>query len=1449
MKKTLLAIVITLLVCALLCVLVFAADTGNTTYSPDAVVAVNGAKLNADEVLAGELQAAIDDCIAGGVIEVLADFKVPSISLGANADGNAAKWVINGNGHTLTDSDNTKRDGESHTSYFIEIADSIVVMNDLSLRTYASGIRANQTYANITLNNVNVYAGGTVPGTEITEIDTSSASTLKRYCFALYFRGAEEQYYGTTLDNISVRINGGEYKSIGADGSTMYIRGASVVVTDGTFVGEDCTYVAWVYNWATASAGTNTIASATSTLSVHGGTFIRPVSGGAAVGSSNPDAAVGAVIRVTHGGLFNAYGGTFVNCDGTVPAEGEAAPKSSVISCGTASTAGLVNIYGGEFYQLSEGGATVGELIAHQLGTVGTLDDPSTMINATRATILGGKFYVRCGLPNSNIDAIIEAKADTSVTANDNSTIQRAAWGDFAVSRTEGPISKTVYGKDYADLNEITFSYTGTQGSNTLKVVTAEGRTYYTSDMNLAVNSMAGHGSKVYLIKKLSTSSKLKVHARSIDLSILGVGSTYEWDFTAATDYWQGFWFRAGNITFDGKIKLKTVTGATAICIGLPDESVERPIAVSVTLGDVRFRREAENVYKNVGVAEGHFKATSCKVDDPSTSTAGYELAYKASESYVPSTPKPTIRVKTNLTLYSDLIVNFYTPVTDSKVTEFIIDGVKHPVESAGVVEIDGVEYYKFSHTRMSPADAMMTVSYGCTYKSERGYFDYTAYSTWSVVSYATNIQNKDTVASSKELVSAVVAYVSAAYDYFGSDKVTADEVSAVADYLATYPASIPDTLTDGYNTDASAVSAVVSAVSFDLSTSAIRLMLRVADGTKPLKISVGESVLVDLPAGHGKDTVAVNLRAYDLTKLITVSSGELVGTYSLARYFEDATALDSSEELRAIILSMHTYGAAALAYKNYVNGEDVSYTIVYPEEDSHAAEMAELAARYILEKKGMSLQVLSDANPESDYEILIGNTSRAASAVSVPDGCFHISYTGTKLVAKGEGDFYLDMAVLYFLENLIDKEGDELISVESGYSLTKAEEYSFGGYAQYTDIVSGTLTYENVKKYSSSNLYSGSGATGYAYGISVSGLATTASDGLSDAEITSIDALSYTTLGKFVTMTVNGGAVMYLRFDKAPTDGGSESYGRFVGSYTGAEGSYEYVLTLSAGSATLSGEHFSYTFDYAADGSSTAVTTGEMKNVQGAATDGTYAYFYITNSSKKGAVGSSSTNYGSVWKIEPETGDIIAKGPILSLGHGNDICYDPTTGMLLVAWGGVDSSLVTVVDPDTLDAVEVIDLGGKTVYAEDGSFVSGCTFYGLTYNKETDTFIAATSSSYATDTGSAFWVISWDREGEGKLESVIKLDTQSYTKQGIDSDGRYIYHTYSTGSGASSTAFVRVFDFEGNLVRTFTVPYPDTATNTIEIETVFFVDGKLYAAFNRGGTAAIVELSVGYNY
>ena len=179
--------------------------------------------------------------------------------------------------------DLVKRDIAVYVTCFINIR--VVIVNKV---TVLGKIK-------ITLNNVNVYAGGTKPGTDITYL-ASDATSRKRYTFALYFRGAEDSYFDELVDNVSVKINGGKYKAIGSDGCVMYLRGTSAVVTDGTFVGEDMTYVAWVYNYSTASEGSKNLGSVTSSLSVHDGLFIRPVYNGGAVGNQNPDAAVGAVI-------------------------------------------------------------------------------------------------------------------------------------------------------------------------------------------------------------------------------------------------------------------------------------------------------------------------------------------------------------------------------------------------------------------------------------------------------------------------------------------------------------------------------------------------------------------------------------------------------------------------------------------------------------------------------------------------------------------------------------------------------------------------------------------------------------------------------------------------------------------------------------------------------------------------------------------------------------------------------------------------------------------------------------------------------------------------------------------------------------------------------------------------------------------------------------------------
>ncbi len=100
-------------------------------------------------------------------------------------------------------------------------------------------------------------------------------------------------------------------------------------------------------------------------------------------------------------------------------------------------------------------------------------------------------------------------------------------------------------------------------------------------------------------------------------------------------------------------------------------------------------------------------------------------------------------------------------------------------------------------------------------------------------------------------------------------------------------------------------------------------------------------------------------------------------------------------------------YAPSADTISNKVGGVDLGlYTIVKPLEYSYVIGKQVDELRDFYKLYGFSMAYLEDIDPETSYEILVGNTDRAASkAVSVEGDNYVIKVVGTKLVVKGGTD------------------------------------------------------------------------------------------------------------------------------------------------------------------------------------------------------------------------------------------------------------------------------------------------------------------------------------------------------------------------------------------------------------------------------------------------------------
>ncbi|MBO4378134.1 MAG: hypothetical protein J5889_04175 [Clostridia bacterium] len=197
----------------------------------------------------------------------------------------------------------------------------------------------------------------------------------------------------------------------------------------------------------------------------------------------------------------------------------------------------------------------------------------------------------------------------------------------------------------------------------------------------------------------------------------------------------------------------------------------------------------------------------------------------------------------------------------------------------------------------------------------------------------------------------------------------------------------------------------------------------------------------------------------------------------------------------------------------------------------------------------------------------------------------------------------------------------------------------------------------------------------------------------------------------------------------------------------------------------------------------------------QGSCTDGKYAYMILE----------SQTDYkGSLWKVDLTDGHVIQNVYGLPIDHGNDMTYNPKTGLLIVVHNKPNYDTISMIDPETLEIVETRKLTHN--------------MYSITYNETRDQYVIGISGSYN------FIVLDADFND---VAFHTGRDT-GLVKQGMDCDDRYIY--FPQNSKDNSINRIQVYDWEGNYI-----DYIRVAAYQ-EIESMFHIGDDLYICFNASG-------------
>ena len=530
----------------------FSVPASAAEYAADTVATVNGVEVTEENILDVILA-----CPTGGTVNVIKDFSTFALIFqNSEETGITSKWVINGNNHTIS----SPITSLANKNYLLTTTSNYLEINDLTLITMGSGISV-KSGSQVYLNNVNVYTGGTAAGQT-----TEGRAPYARAKSSAELNSIAVQLSATTRS--TVYINGGTYKAYGVSGQVLAVDRGNMVVYDGNFVGEDCSFVARVKN---ETKQTN-LSNVTASLTVYGGLFIKPIINKTA-GQYNDDDTTkkantntdGCVIRGDAGGLVNIHGGTFACFSGKAKlADGTAfgTQRDFVLLGGISSgnDYGFINIFGGDFYSFmtADVNANKSQLIGNYSSGNPVNDADVSKVNTA---IYGGNFYST----NSSREYNITAIASESTTS-----IQHVPADQYKT--TESTVSNVdLYGKSFTNVTKWTVEYeepSTAPAKATVKVTNSNGKNYYIQDYThsstgsygtatvpafaQAINGVADKDSTVTLLKDI-TITPTEILNRGQKMTIDGNNKT----ITSATN---GLTVSSGEIT----VKNLTLVAGTA---------------------------------------------------------------------------------------------------------------------------------------------------------------------------------------------------------------------------------------------------------------------------------------------------------------------------------------------------------------------------------------------------------------------------------------------------------------------------------------------------------------------------------------------------------------------------------------------------------------------------------------------------------------------------------------------------------------------------------------------------------------------------------------------------------------------------------------------------------------------------------------------------------------------
>ncbi len=271
------------------------------------------------------------------------------------------------------------------------------------------------------------------------------------------------------------------------------------------------------------------------------------------------------------------------------------------------------------------------------------------------------------------------------------------------------------------------------------------------------------------------------------------------------------------------------------------------------------------------------------------------------------------VKLKASILIESDFGIKFYIP-DGTNITVITIGGREYVIADITDKEMyDGTLYSFILLENILPTDAAEVIDITVVFTKDG--VSHTEDTGYSVVDYFKTLLNSDKTLKLKELGTAALDYIAAAYSYANKTNAELDAIMASEQY-ALYKGEVHEAVAG--EDDTAALAGVISGAQLELNA-IVKIRFNLTRGYTGTLVINGRSFEIENGTYEGADYVSLSLPAFELCDVLAISAdGGISGTYSLEKYaaaIADGTAPASDEE-QALVAAFYNYCRYAQAFR-----------------------------------------------------------------------------------------------------------------------------------------------------------------------------------------------------------------------------------------------------------------------------------------------------------------------------------------------------------------------------------------------------------------------------------------------------------------------------------------------------------------------------------------------------